>query len=109
MEAEIDRILRPLTGKELAGDFETQLILLRPHAATLARWMAKTALTTSYALPGKMHLSHKLADEIRQGRAPQGVWIDVAKAKTSGIAVALTNKFSHVQWQNRCRDADPQH
>lgn len=93
MEAEVDRILRPLTGKELAGDFETQLNLLRPYAATLARWMAKTALTTSYALPGKMHLSNKLAEETKQGHAPRGIWMDVAKARVSGIAVALTNKF----------------
>ena len=46
MESEVDRILKPLTGKELAGDFEMKLNLLRPHAATLARWMAKTALKT---------------------------------------------------------------
>jgi hypothetical protein len=93
MESEVDRILKPLTGRTLAGDFEAQLDLLRPHAATLVRWMAKTALTTSYALPGKMHVSKKLAEEIRQGLPPRGVWMDVAKASICGIAVALTNKF----------------
>jgi hypothetical protein len=93
MEAEVDRILRPLTGKELAGDFAIQVSLLRPYAVILARWMAKTALTTSYALPGKMHLSNMLAEETKQGRAPQGTWADVAQARVSGIAVALTNKF----------------
>lgn len=93
MESEIDQILKPLTGKQFPARARAHLEKLREHAQSLARWMSKTALTTSYALPGNQRLASELADEIAQGRAPRGVWMDVAKAEVSGIAAALTKVF----------------
>jgi hypothetical protein len=93
MESEVEQILKPLTGKQFPVLARTHLEQLRGHEQSLARWMAKTALTTSYALPGKLRLASQLADEIALGRPPHGVWVDAAKAKVSGIAVALTKMF----------------
>ena len=93
METEAERILRPLTEKKFPVLAHTHLEQLRGHAGVLARWMTKTAVATSYALPGKLHLPQSLVEEIAQGRAPRGIWMDVAKAKVSGIAAALTKIF----------------
>jgi hypothetical protein len=93
MESEVDQILKPLTGKQFPVLAHDQLEQLRGHAQLLARWMSKTALTTSYALPGNQRLALQLAAEIAKGRPPHGVWVDVAKAKVSGIAAALTKMF----------------
>ncbi|MDA1274570.1 MAG: hypothetical protein O2960_11045 [Verrucomicrobia bacterium] len=93
MESEVEQILKALTGKQFPVLAHTHLEQLREHAQSLAQWMSKTALTTSYALPGKLRLAGRLAEKIGQGRPPHGVWMDVAKAKNSGIAAALTKMF----------------
>jgi len=93
MESEIHQTLKPLTEKQFPVLVHAHLEQLRGHAESLARWMSKTALTTSYALPGNQRLASQLANEIAQGRPPHGVWVDVAKAKVSGIAAALTKMF----------------
>ncbi len=93
MESEVEKILKPLTGKQFPVLAHTHLEQLRGDSRSLARWMSKTALATSYALPGSLRLSERLAEEIAQGDPPTGVWMDVAKAKVSGIAAALTKMF----------------
>ena len=109
MESEVDQILRPLTERQFPILAHTHLEELRQHASILARWMTKTALTTSYALPGKLHLPQSLIEEIALGQSPGGVWMDVARARVTGIAAALTktfpiingNKFVGVQTHNK--------
>jgi len=64
IESEVEEILRPLTRKQFPILAHTHLEQLRGHGQSLARWMAKTALTTSCALPGKQRLPSQLADEI---------------------------------------------
>jgi hypothetical protein len=96
MESEIGQILKRLTGKQFPVLAHAHLEQLREHAKILARWMSKTALTTSYALPGNQRLTAQLAAEIAQGRPPHGVRMDIAKAKVSGIAAALTKMFSTI-------------
>jgi len=66
---------------------------LRTDAPVVALWLTKTALTTSFALPGRQRLPETVAEEIARKQAPRGVWIDVAKAKVSGIGAALTKTF----------------
>jgi hypothetical protein len=93
MESEVEQMLRPLTEKQFPVLAHAHLEQLREHRLSIARWMAKTALTTSYALPGNQRLASELADKIAQGRPPHGAWVDVAKAKVSGIAAGLTKMF----------------
>lgn len=93
MEAEVDQVLRALTEKSFPVLAHMHFEQLKDHSAILARWMLKTALTTSYALPGKLFLPTRLIQEVTSGELPSGVWMDVAKAKVSGIAAALTKTF----------------
>jgi len=93
MESEVERILRPLTDKLFPVLAHVHLEQLREHATILARWLTKTALTTSYALPGKPHPPQSLMEDIANGLSPRGIWMDVAKAKVSGLGAALTKTF----------------
>ena len=93
LESEVDQILKPLTGKQFPVLAAAYFDELRKHAPLISRWLTKTALNTSMALPGKKRLSASYADEIMRGNSPSGVWIDVASAEFPCIAVALTKHF----------------
>jgi hypothetical protein len=88
LESRVSHILSPLVAQDfpvLAHNFFDEL---RRDAPGIARWLSKTALTTSFALPGRQRLPEWLAGEIAQAKPPRGVWIDVAKATVAGIAAA---------------------
>ena len=93
MESEVKGILAPFTQESFPILAHTYLETLKDHKAILARWMVKTALLNSYALPGKISLPRSLIHEIVTAGPPGGVWLDAAKAKDSGIAAALTKTF----------------
>ena len=91
-ESEIYQILKPLTGKQFPVLADIYFDELRRHSHVIARWLTKTALTTSMALPAKQRLSASFADEIMRGNAPAEVWIDVADAELPCVT-AITKTF----------------
>jgi len=93
LESKVAQILKPLLVKPLPVLSLCYIDQLRTDAPIIALWLTKTALTTSFALPGRQRLPEAVAAEIAQKQAPHGVWIDVAKAKVPGIGAALTKTF----------------
>ncbi|MGA9452538.1 MAG: hypothetical protein WBW41_14480 [Verrucomicrobiia bacterium] len=93
LESEVCQILKPLTGKQFPVLADIYFDELRRHSHVIARWLTKTALTTSMALPAKQRLSASFADEIMRGNAPAEVWIDVADAELPCVAAAITKTF----------------
>lgn len=93
LESEVARIVKPLAVTPFPILSHCHFEQLRADAPVIALWLTKTALTTSFALPGKQRLPETVATEIGRKQVPHGVWIDVAKAKVSGIGAALTKTF----------------
>lgn len=96
LESKVDHILKPLIGKEFPILSHCHLEELRTDASLIALWLAKTALTTSFALPSKQRLPDVLARHIAQQQVPPGIRVDVAKAGKAGIAAALIKVFRTV-------------
>jgi hypothetical protein len=93
LESNVVHIFQPLAAENFPVLAHDHFDELRNYAPTIAFWLSKTALTTSFALPGRLRLAESLAVQIAQKRAPRGVWIDVASAKVAGIGAALTKMF----------------
>jgi hypothetical protein len=93
LESEVLKVLEPLTEPRFPVLAHCYFDELRKDAALLARWACKTALTTSFALPGNQRLPTWLASEIGQGRVPKGLWLHVAKAKVGALGAALRKTF----------------
>jgi hypothetical protein len=96
LESNVAYILKPLVGTSFPVSSHCYVDQLRTNAAVIALWLAKTALTTSFALPGQNKLPKSIAAEIARKQPPHGVWIDVAKATVGGIGAALTRVFSTI-------------
>jgi hypothetical protein len=93
LESEIQNLLCPFLSVPFPDFGSTECNQLRVSAPRIALWMAKTALTTSFALPGRQRLPASLADHISRHMAPPGVWIDIAKSNQIGIGAALSKTF----------------
>ena len=93
LESEVARILKPLLVTPFPVLSHCHFDQLRTDAHVIALWLTKTALTTSFALPGRQRLPETVAAEIARKKVPRDIWIDVAKAKVSGIGAALTKMF----------------
>lgn len=93
LESKIERILKPLAGKQFPVLGHCYFEQLRSDAALIAHWASKTALTTSFALPGRERLAGSLANDIARGLSPHGVWVDLAKAKVAAFGAGLTKTF----------------
>jgi len=93
LESNVAHIFQPLAAEQFPVFAHDYFNKLKDYAPTIAFWLSKTALTTSFALPGRQCLAESLAPQIAQKQAPRGVWIDVAKAKVAGIGAALTKMF----------------
>jgi hypothetical protein len=94
LEGEVKRILEPLTTSDFPVLAHSYFDLLRKHAETLGLWMAKTAVTTSFAVPGKQRLPDTMAEHIgREKCVPSGIFLDVAKSNTTGVAAGLSKTF----------------
>lgn len=61
-------------------------------APRIALWLAKTALTTSTALPGKERLPISLTNTLDQ-KPPSHAWVDLAVSSQPGVGAALTKTF----------------
>lgn len=110
MESKVDQILSPLTEKAFPKLVHSHLEQLRAHGPLLAHWMTKTAITVAHFLPRKRQLAPQLsriAADIAKGGVSKGIWLDVAKARVSGIGAALCDVFE-IQIENakpECRIA----
>jgi hypothetical protein len=93
LESKVQPILKPLTGDPFPILGQSFFDQLRSDASLIALWLSKTALTTSFALPGRERLPETFAKEITRGLPPRGVWIDFAKARIPAFGAALTKTF----------------
>lgn len=93
LEAEVSELLKPLMACAFPVLFEEFFNHLRQQSKLVAVWMIKTALTTSYALPGKQRLPQTFRQDVRLLQPPSGAWVDIAKARTQTIGVAFTKNF----------------
>lgn len=93
LESKVQRILKPLAGEQFPVLGHCYFEELRSDAALIAHWASKTALTTSFALPGQERLPGSLANEIARGLPPHGAWGDLAKAKVAAFGAVLTKTF----------------
>ena len=93
LETEVLPVLGPLIQKEQPDGLRADLKSLRQHGPLLALWLAKTALTTSYALPGRLRLPDWFAGDISQKRIPPGLWVDVATSQSADVGTALSKGF----------------
>jgi hypothetical protein len=94
LEREVEPLLRQLIQLDFPVLAQSFMEGLRKDAKLLAFWLSKTAMTTSFALPGRQHLPGCLCAEISKGKAIEGVWVDVAKAESPAFAAALTRTFA---------------
>lgn len=93
LEAEIQETLSPFLAAPFPALNSVEWKQLRSRGPRIALWLAKTALTTSYALPGAQRLPTLIAENIAQQRPPHNVWIDLAKSIQPGIGAALSKTF----------------
>jgi hypothetical protein len=94
LESKISYLLKPLLAEEFPTLGHIFLENLKQDAQPLALWLSKTALTTSLALPGNKRLPSSFADEVALLQPPAGVWVDIAKARATGIGAAFTKMFA---------------
>jgi hypothetical protein len=90
LESEVGRILHPLIAEDFPILYRENLTQIHSQSHLLALWLAKTALTTSLALPGKLRLPETFASQVSLRNAPVGSWVDLAKAQTTGIGIAFS-------------------
>jgi hypothetical protein len=93
LESKVGQALKPLVADEFPILGHTFFEELKKHGPLMALWVSKTALTTSFALPGRKRPPKSFAESIAQQTPPPGVWVDVAKAKVPAIGAAFTQMF----------------
>lgn len=93
LESKVARTLQPLVAAQFPVLGHSFLDALKADAGLIALWLSKTALTTSFALPGGKRLPQSFAGQVALQKPPRGVWVDLAKARVTGIGAALTTMF----------------
>lgn len=96
LESSCSKSLRHLVDRRFPILVNEFLAELRAQSALLALWLSKTAVTTSFALPGRLRLPESFVRQVSLRQVPHGVWLDVAKARVPGIGAALSKGFHTV-------------